>query len=569
MGQERIGVFVCNCGTNIAKVVDANAVAAAVQDIPGVASARSYKYMCSNPGQEMIAHDIRELGLTKVVVAACSPRMHENTFRKALERGGLNPYFFEMANIREQCSWIHEDPRAATAKAAALARAAVHRVKYHEPLEKRSVPMCPATLVLGGGVAGLTAALELADADQKVWLVERTDRLGGNLARIDLTPPHLDSAQDLVRELVARVARADRIEVLLRSELVELTGFVGNYRPKVRTGAGELRELDVGSIVVATGAKEFDPSRARHYGYGTLPDVVTSFELEEMLRRGRIETRAGKRPRHVVVVHCVGSRSEEFHRYCSRVCCASALKYGHQLRSALPDAHVTDVYTDLDAFGKGCEELYRKSAEARTLFLMFDKRTPPTVAAAGPEDPYGLIVSFREQLSGEDVEVPADLVVLMVAMEPREDSDRVARIANISRDRDGWFTESHPKLDPVATTTDGVFIAGACQFPKDVPEAVAQARAAVARILAKISQGAIAVDGVYSEVDDKLCAGCRRCATLCPYSAITYDAVKRKSAIQSAACKACGCCAAGCPAGAIQTRQFTDQQLFAQIEAVL
>ncbi len=569
MAQERIGVFICNCGTNIAKVVDAQAVAAAVQDIPGVASARSYKYMCSNPGQEMIAEDIRKLGLTKVVVAACSPRMHENTFRKALERGGINPYFVEMANIREQCSWIHDDPRAATEKATALARAAVYRVKFHEPLEKRSVPMCPATLVLGGGVAGLTAAIELAEAGQQVYLVERAEALGGNLARVDLTTPYLDSAQDVVRELVARVRRHERVRVLLQAELVELKGYIGSYKPTVKTAGGEVLELEVGSAVICTGAKEFDASRARGLGHGTLPDVVTSFELEAMLRRGKIETRAGKRPRDVAIVHCVGSRSEEFHRYCSRVCCMSALKYGHQIRSALPDARVTDVYTDMNAFGKGCEDLYRRSAEARTLFMMFDKHAPPTVEAAPPGDASGMLVRFRELLSGEDVELPADLVVLMVAMEPREDSAQVARAANISRDREGWFTESHPKLDPVATTTDGVFIAGACQGPKDVPEAVAQARAAVARILAKISKGEIAVDGVYSEVDEKQCAGCRRCNTLCPYTAITFDVVKKRSSIISAACKACGCCAAACPSGAIQTRQFNDQQLYAQIEAVL
>lgn len=569
MAQERIGVFICNCGTNIAKMVDASAVAAAVKDIPGVASARSYKYMCSNPGQEMIAQDIRELGLTKVVVAACSPRMHENTFRKALERGGINPYFVEMANIREQCSWIHEDAHAATEKATALARAAVYRVKFHDPLEKRSVPMCPATLVLGGGVAGMTAALELADADQQVYLVERTDRLGGNLARLDLTTPYLDSAQDVVQELVARVERHPKIRVLLGSELLELKGFIGNYKPKVKTAAGEVLDLEVGSAVICTGAKEFDARRAARYGYGKLPDVVTSFELEAMLRRGKVETRAGKRPRYVSIIHCVGSRSDEFHRYCSRVCCMSALKYGHQIRSAVPGAHVTDVYTDLDAFGKGCEELYRRSAEARTLFTMFDKHTPPVVTPSSPKDDFAMLVRFKEQLSGEEIELPADLVVLMVAMEPREDADHVAHVANISRDREGWFTESHPKLDPVATTTDGVFIAGACQFPKDLPEAVAQARAAVARILAKISQGAVAVDAVYSEVDDKLCAGCKRCISVCPYTAVVYDEVKKKSAIVSAACKACGCCAAACPSGSIQTRQFNDQQLYAQIEAVL
>jgi heterodisulfide reductase subunit A2 len=569
MAQERIGVFVCNCGTNIAKLVDPDAVAAAAAELPGVASTRSYKYMCSNPGQEMIAKDIRELALTKVVVAACSPRMHEATFRRALERGGINPYFFEMANIREQCSWIHDDPVAATEKAKALVRAAICRVRFHEPLEKRSVPMCPATLVLGGGVTGMTAAVDLAEAGQQVYLVERGPRLGGNLARIDLTAPHLDSARDAVEELVARVARLPRIQLLLESELVDLKGFVGNYHPKVKTATGEVLELDVGSVVICTGAREFDAARASRYGYGRLPDVVTSFELEAMLRRGRIETKAGKRPRFVSIIHCVGSRSDEFNRGCSRVCCASALKYVHLIKSALPEAYVADLYTDMNAFGKGCEDLYRKSAEARAMFLAFDKREPPTVRLAPPGEESGMLVALREQLSGEDVEVPADLVVLMVAMEPREDSARVAQIANISRDKEGWFIESHPKLDPIATPTDGVFIAGACQAPKDVSEAVAQARAAVARILAKIAQGAIAVDGVYSEVDEKQCAGCRRCNGVCPYSAITFDEERHRTRIVSAACKACGCCAVACPSGAIQTRHYNDQQIFAQLEAVL
>jgi len=265
----------------------------------------------------------------------------------------------------------------------------------------------------------------------------------------------------------------------------------------------------------------------------------------------------------------VGSRSEEFHRGCSRVCCASALKYVHQIRAALPDAYVSDLYTDMNAFGKGCEDLYRSAAGAHATFLSFDKRRPPTVRAAPPGDEAAMLVTVHEQLSGEEIEVPADLVVLMVAMEPREDSAQVARIANISRDKEGWFIESHPKLDPVATPTDGVFIAGACQGPKDVVEAVAQGRAAVARILAKIAQGSIAVDAVYSEVDEKQCAGCRRCTGVCPYAAITFDEEKKRSRIVSAACKACGCCAVACPSGAIQTRHYNDQQIFAQIEAVL
>jgi len=569
MAEERIGVFVCNCGTNIAKVVDANAVSQAVKDIPGVAITRSYKYMCSDPGQEMIAQDIRDFSLTRVVVAACSPRMHEGTFRKALERGGINRYLLEMANIREQCSWVHDAPAAATEKATALTRAAVLRVKHHEPLERRSAPMCPATLVLGGGIAGLTAALELADADQQVYLVERKPKLGGNVARLDLTAPYLDSARDLLQERIARVTRHPRVHVLLESELIELKGYIGNFRPRVKTRAGEVLELEVGSVVVCTGYKEFEASRARNLGYGRLPDVVTSFELEAMLRAGRVRTKAGKTPRYVSLIHCVGSRSEEFHPYCSRVCCMTALKYAHEIKSAIPDAYVADLYIDMHAFGKGCEDFYRKSAEVKTMFLMYEKNHAPQIRLAGPADECGMLISLKEQLSGEEIEMPADLVVLAVGMEPREDSEEVAHLVNISRDKDGWFIESHPKLDPVATTTDGVFIAGACQSPKDIPDSVAQARAAAARILGKITLGEIAVDGVYAEVDDQYCSGCRMCNELCPYTAIEFDEAARRSRVISAACKACGCCAAACPSSAIKARHFTDQQIFAQIEGVL
>lgn len=565
-----VGVYVCNCGTNIAKTVDVAAVAGAMQEEPGVVVARSYKYMCSNPGQEMIAEDVKALGLQRVVVAACSPRMHEPTFRKALERGGLNPYFLEVANIREHCSWIHEDGAAATEKAKALTRAAIERVRFHEALEKRSVPMCPATLVLGGGVAGLTAALELADADQQVYLVEQADELGGNVARLDLTVPWLDSARDVLRERISRVRKHPRIKVFLGAKLLEVKGFVGNFKPTIRTERGEQLELEVGSVVVCTGYQEFDPTPAPSYGYGALPDVITSFELEAMLRRGKIETRSGP-PRSVAIIHCVGSRSKEpgGHPYCSRVCCATALKFTEEVKAALPHARVSSLYVDMRAFGKGYEALYKRSSEAKTTFFMFSKEDLPTVRLAGPDDGCNMLITVREQLSGEEIEVPADLVVLMVGMEPRADAEEVARLVNISRDKDGWFIESHPKLDPVATTTDGVFIAGACQAPKDIPDSVAQARAAAARILAKIARHDITVDGVYAEVDERACSGCRICNTVCAYSAMQFDPKKGKSYVVSAACKACGCCVAACPSGAAKLRHFNDEQVFAQIEGVL
>ncbi len=568
MDDCKIGVFICNCGTNIAKMVDCEAVAKAASKMPFVTVARSYKYMCSTPGQEMIVQDIKDLGLDRVVVAACSPRMHEPTFRKALQTGGINPYFLEMANIREQCSWVHEDPRAATEKATALTGAAVRRVPFHEPLEKRYVDMCPTTLVLGGGIAGLTAALELADAGQPVLLVEKADRLGGNLARVDLTAPYLDSARDILKDRISRVMAHPRIRVLLRAELTEFQGYVGNFRARILSPEGPI-ESPVGSVVVCTGYREFDASRVEEYGYGRLPNVVTSFEFEAMLREGRVLTRGGKVPQYVALIHCVGSRSPKWHGYCSRVCCMTALKYGQEIKSAIPKSYVYDLYIDMHAFGKGCEDFYKRSAEMKTMFLMYKKGGDPEIVASGPQDDCEMLIRVKELLSGEEIEVPADLVVLMVGMEARDDSGHVAHLVNISQDKDGWFIESHPKLDPVATTTDGVFIAGACQAPKGIPGSVAQAEAASARILAKIVHGRIEVDAVFAEVDEERCSGCRMCNELCPYTAIEYDEAKRRSHVNSAMCKACGCCVAACPSGAIKGRHFTDRQIRAEIEGVL
>ena len=570
MEGMNIGVYVCNCGTNIAKVVDCDEVAAAARALPGVVVARCYKYMCSNPGQEMITQDIRDLGLDRVVVAACSPRMHEATFRKALAAGGINPYFLEMVNIREQCSWVHEDPRAATDKAIALTRAAVRRVALHEPLEKRYVDMIPATLVLGGGIAGLTAALELAMADQPVFLVEREDHLGGNMARTDLTAPYLDSARDLLTDRITRVTRNPNVTVLLNTELTELKGYVGNFTAYLREmGALELREVPVGSVIVCTGYQPFDASRITAYGYGRLPNVVTSFELEAMLKKGSVLTDKGRPPQYAAILHCIGSRSEVYHPYCSRVCCMTALKYGHEIRATHPDCFIYDLYIDMHAFGKGMEDFYRRSAEMKTIFMMHGKNSTPEIRAAEPRHGCEMLIKAHDLLCGEDIEIPADLVVLMVGLEARADANEVAHLVNISQDKDGWFIESHPKLDPVATTTDGVFIAGACQSPKDIPDSVAQARAAVARILARIARGRLEVDAVFAEVDEDFCSGCRMCNELCPYAAIEYDADKRRSHVISALCKACGCCVAACPSGAIKGRHFSDEQIYAQIEGVL
>lgn len=573
----KIGVYICSCGTNIAKMVDVEAVTEYISTLPDVALSRTYKYMCSNPGQEIIVQDIKEHRLDRVVVAACSPRMHERTFRRALSTAGLNPYLLEMANIREQCSWVHEDPVMATEKAKALTRAAVNRVKFHEPLESMSVDMTASSMVIGGGIAGMTAALELADAGHYVYLVEKDDHLGGNLARVDLTAPYLDSARDLIVERITRIRNHAQIEVHMGSKVAEVKGYIGNFTARIEL-VNKLDnilyqpdEVKIGSIVVCTGYKEFDAARITHYGYGKLPNVITSFEFEKMIKAGRIETKQGRTPKYIAIIHCVGSRSQEFHTYCSRVCCMTALKYAHEIKSAIPGCYVSDIYIDMHAFGKGHEDFYTRTSEVKTLFLMYEKNDKPVIRPTEPGDDCEMLIEVNERLSGEVIEIPADLVILMVGMEAREDAREVARLVNISTDKEGWFMESHPKLEPVATTTDGIYIAGTCVAPKDIPDTVAQARAAAARVLAKISKGKIDVDAVYAEVNEELCAGCRLCNTLCPYSAIEFieNNGKPHSHVISALCKACGTCVSSCPSSAIKGRHFTDQQIYAEIEGML
>ena len=575
MENCRIGVYICMCGTNIAKIVDVESVANFVSGFPNVVLAKIYKYMCSNPGQEMIIQDIKGYQLNRIVVAGCSPNMHERTFRNALRSAGLNQYLLEMANIREQCSWVHNDPKEATEKAKALVYAAICRVELQEELESMSVDLCPNVLVIGGGIAGMTAALEIADAGNAVYLVEKNNHLGGNLARVDLTAPYFYSARDLLTERITRIMTNKKVNVYLESKVTELTGFIGNFKVTIQSLDGKLVkenkpvEVEIGNVVVCTGYKEFDASRIIHYGYGKLPNVITSFELERMIRAGRIETKEGKIPRFVAIIHCVGSRSSEFHTYCSRVCCMTALKYAHEIKSANPGCYISDIYIDMYAFGKGHEDFYRQSSEAKTLFLMYEKDDRPVIHKASPKDGCEMLIEVSEKLSGEHIEIPADLIILMVGMEAHEDSHEIARTVNISQDKDGWFIESHPKLEPVATTTDGIFIAGTCVAPKDIPDTVAQARAAAARILARIAKGKIEVDALYSEVNEDKCSGCRFCNQLCPYSAIEFFEEKRKTHIISVLCKGCGVCVAACPSSAIKGRHFTDQQMLAQVDGSL
>ena len=562
-------MYVCWCGTNIAKMVDVEHVSKELEKLPDVIISRDYKYMCSDPGQDLIIKDIKENNLNRIVVSACSPRIHELTFHKAMEKAGLNPYLFEMANIREQDSWVHTDRKEATEKAKSLILGAINKVRWHEALEKRSVDINPDTLIIGGGIAGLTAALEIADAGKKVYLVEKTDKLGGHAANIDLTFPFMNSVQQMLNPKIEKVINHPNIELFLETRIDEAFGYVGNFETTIKKENEEI-QLKFGNIIVATGLKTFDPGGIENYGYGKLPDVVTSSEFERMLKEGKIQTNAGNDPRHVAIIHCVGSRNSDFHEYCSRTCCMTALKYANQLRSALPEANIYEAYADMMAFGKGCEELYLATSRKNVTFLMFDQKDNlPKIRKADSKHNFEMLIEINDKLSGVTVDVPADLVILMVAQEAHENAKEVAHAVGVSMCGNAFYIEKHPKLDPVATTTDGVYVVGSCQAPKDIPDSVSQARAAAARILASISFGSVEVEVTTAVVNEDLCCGCQTCINVCPYTAISYDEEKQVSVVNEILCKGCGTCGSTCPTGAIRSRHFTDQQILSQIEGLL
>ena len=652
MEDVKIGVYICHCGLNIADVVDVEEVAKYAANLPAVAVSRNYKFMCSDPGQSMIKEDIKQLGLNRVVVASCSPLMHEPTFRHAIQEAGVNPYLFEMANIREHCSWTTEDHKDATEKAKALVSAAVRRVYYHQPLEIREVPVNPNTLIIGGGIAGIQAALEIADSEHKVYLVERDPSIGGHMSQFDKTFPTLDCSACILTPKMTSVGMHPYIELMTYSEVEEISGFVGSFKAKIREkaryvdedkcngcgvcitkcpwkaasefdmGLGERKaiytpfaqavpnipvidtehcayflkgkcracekfcelgaidfeqvdqivEIEIGNIIVATGYDSFDPTPITQYGYGKLDNVYTGLEFERICNavgptNGKIVLKDGSEPKSVAILHCVGSRDENYHEYCSRVCCMYALKYSHLIKERT-DAEVYQMYIDMRCFGKAYEEFYKRLSEEGVNFVR-GKASEVTDRAINEDEEGKLIVCGEDTLLCKIIRVPVDMVILATALEPRSDAAEVGKLLTISRSADGFFLERHPKLDPVATMTDGVFIAGCCQGPKDIPDTVAQASAAAARVLALISKGRVELEAATAVIDEEKCSGCRICNLLCPYSAISYIEDEKVSRINEALCKGCGTCVAACPSGAITHKQFTTEEITAEIEGVL
>ncbi|MEW6105665.1 MAG: CoB--CoM heterodisulfide reductase iron-sulfur subunit A family protein [Bacillota bacterium] len=654
--QPRIGVYVCHCGLNIAGVVDVVAVRESASSLDGVVIARDNKYTCSEVGQKTIADDIREFGLDRVVIASCSPRLHEKTFRALLEKCGMNPFLLEMANIREQCSWVHSgDSEAATEKAKALVRSAVARARLLTPLLRSEGRVVPKVMVVGGGVAGISAALYLGNMGIKTYLVERQPSIGGHMAMLDKTFPTLDCSLCILSPKMVEVAENENIEVLSYSEVEKVEGQVGDFRVQVRrkaryvdedkcVGCGDcaakcpvrvpdefnrdmgerkaiyipfpqaippayvidaehcryltqgkcrvcekvcergavvfdqtdrVETIEVGAIVVATGFQPYDASKKPQYGYGRYPNVITSLDFERIIcadgpTHGKLK-RPGDQatPKRIAFIQCVGSRDE--HRldgagaYCSRVCCMITAKQAFMIKEKYPDSEVYVYYTDMRTAGKGFEEFYQRG---RGEGIVFVRGKPGEVRE---EEDGSLRITSEDIDSGCILDLSFDMVVLAVGLAPPEGLVELAQRLNLSRSADGFLLEGHPKLRPFETSIDGIFLAGCVQFPKDIPDSVAQAGGAAAAAAATCSRQKIEMDPLGPVIDEDLCIGCRLCEMLCPYGAIKVEKTDRgyKARSIEVACKGCGVCGASCSARAITMKHYSNDQIVAQTKALL
>jgi len=643
--EPKIGVYVCHCGINIGGVIDVAGVVEYAKTLPNVAVAKEYKYYCSDPGQQAIQDDIAEHNLNRIVVAACSPRLHEPTFRRCIREAGLNQFLFEFANIREHDSWVHMgEPESATEKAKDLTRMAVAKARLLEPLEASKVDVENKAMVIGGGVAGIQAALDLADMGFKTYMVEKQPTIGGRMGQLDKTFPTLDCSMCILAPKMVDVGKHDNIELMTYAEVREVDGYIGNFKVKVEkkpryideescVGCGscvevcpiempnyfdegigmvkaafipfpqavplcatidkdyciecklcdqicergavqhdqepEFVELEVGTIIVATGYDPYDPTEKLEYGYGAHTNVITAMEIERMINAsGPTEGKVLKpsdmeKPKRVAFIHCVGSRDEQIGKpYCSRVCCMYSMKNAQLIKDKNPDAEVTLYYMDIRAFGKGFEEFYKRSQEKYGIKFI---RGRPAEVIENPD--LTLTVRGEDTLLSKVTEYDYDLVVLSIGLVPPEGSEQLRQTIGLSRSADGFLMEAHPKLRPVDTLTDGVYLAGVAQGPKDIPDAVAQGSGAAARAAIPMVKGEVEIEPIVATNDTTICGGCEVCVELCPYGAIGME--DNQAAVNVALCKGCGTCVAACPSGAMDQQHFKTAQIIAQIEAAL
>jgi heterodisulfide reductase subunit A len=649
--EPRIGVFICHCGLNIAGVLDIKELVEYAKTLPNVVYVKDNRYTCADPGQDEIRKGIREHKLNRVVVAACSPRMHEPTFRRTVSDANLNPFLFEMANIREFSSWCHPStPKEATEKAKEITKMAVAKARLLQPLETIEVPVINKALVIGGGIAGMNAALDLAEMGFKVYLLEKGESIGGHMAQLDKTFPTLDCSICIEGPKMVDVGRHPNIEIIAFADLLSVSGFIGNFKVRIRknpryiiaencTGCGECKEvcpieypnewdmnlgvrkaisvpfdqavplvytinmdyciecykcvdacgarqainfeqkpeeieLEVGAIIVATGYDIYLPYDNQLYGYGKYSNVITSLEFERLILAAGptggkvVRASDGQKPHSVAFIQCVGSRDTNKYPYCSNFCCMYTLKHVVQLKEKYKDdVEVYVFYMDIRSNFKGFEEFYQRARELGVNFV----RGRVSRVLEIPETK-NLLIHAEDMTLGQPIEVEAEMVVLATAAIPKRGSEEMARILNLTRGADGFFMESHPKLKPLDAPTDGIFLAGSCQAPKDIPYSVSQGSGAASRAATVLSKPTWKIEPIVSIVDPNKCRNvttkCGICAERCPYGAIKIEE-KKPAQVITAMCHGCGTCVAECPADAITQMHFTDAQIFAQIRAAL
>ena len=649
--SARIGVFICECGPNIKAVVDVDQVAAYASGLKTVVLARTFGLMCSVEGRTLLQQEIQQHRLDRIVIAGCSPKEHEHTFKQILQKAGLNPFMLQVANLREQCAWVHDDHATATDKAQFLVRAAIQRVLEHEPIETKKIACQPDVLIVGAGVAGLSAALTLAQHDRRVFIVEKAPCIGGNVALFEDLYPNLECAACVLDPLLDQALHHERIEILTLSEVQAAVGYYGNFKITVQTRARSVdatkcigcgmciatcpikapnefnagldergaiylpypgalphvalidrnhclhfqgnacnlcreacqfdavgledqdtvRELEVGAVVLSTGYALFDPRKAPQYGYGRHEDIYTAFEFERLLNsngatEGRIEKKNGQTPRSIVFVPCVGSRSDNYHPYCSGICCLYNLKFMHQMKMKQPEVQVLGLFADLCLPGKTAQQFYNRVSETEGI----------TIARLNAPDAVTVTVSANELLieyadpDGRVCAVSADMIVLAPAMEGARDAQQLAKTFDVLQDEAGFLIEEHQALAPVATINEGIFIAGCAQGPKDIPGSVAQGQAAAGRILSRLTPGAqLELEPLTAKIDTDLCSGCRVCVDLCAYKALQVNANDQTVAVEPTLCRGCGLCAAACPAGAITARHYCDRMIEAELQGLM
>lgn len=559
--ERKIGVYICECGPNIAEKVDIDKVIDAVSSIDGVAVAEKYKLLCSADGKKFLEEQIKKQGLTHLVISACSPKDHEKTFMEVCENAGINPYLFQLANIREQCAWVTEDKAEATKKAIRLTKAAIKRVRYHTSLEKKEIEGIPDVLVIGGGIAGIEASLQLVSSDRKIHLVEKTSSLGGLITNFEKIYPGMESGSSIIKQKIQDVNKKENIKIFLNSEVEEVIGFFGNFEVKIKkiNEEGEIAEFNVGAVVLATGSTLFDPKKTPQYGYGKFDDVLTSLEFEKMNLSGEISLKNGKSPKSAAIVHCVG-RNEK--GYCSEICCMYSLKFVRYLKDKFPNIKVSNFYSDLCIPGKSHQKFYEQTKGNNVNFV---RSSEIKITKKGEK----LDINYKDETGGKN-NIPVDMVILAPAIEPTSDAPKLAEITSISQGNGGFFAEEHEKINPVSTSTEGVYIVGSDQGPKDIPTTMIQAEAATGKILSSLIPGRkIEPEVKTSQISESLCIGCKLCLSVCSYGAITFDEAKKISVVNEVICRGCGNCVAACPSGAASIKHFTFNQLYQElVEAV-